>query len=196
MDSVAALVLAAGDSSRLGLRKQLLPYQGDTLLSRTISACTASRVNRVVVVVGAYREEISQSIASHPVAIVRNEDWSSGIGTSISRGIDFLSSQQRLVDAAVIVLCDQPYLSTEFIDGLLDCRLNSGMPIVAAEYGGTFGVPALFDRRFFPELSLLRKTGAKQTIAAHLSEVHLVPFQQGEIDIDTLHDYQSLLARS
>lgn len=175
----AVIILAAGDSTRLGQPKQLLPFRGRPLLSHAIE--TASAVGPPFVVLGAIRAVVSNAI------IVKNLAWSEGMASSIRAGIAALP---REIDGAILMTCDQPLISSDFLRRLA----NSG-PIAAAEYNNTIGVPAYFSREFFSQLLNLKgKAGAKSVLLAHVEKLKRLPCPEAARDIDTLEDYRSLSA--
>ncbi|OUL20169.1 4-diphosphocytidyl-2C-methyl-D-erythritol synthase [Nostoc sp. RF31YmG] len=193
--TIAIMILAAGASTRMGTPKQLLHYQGRSLVQYITEIAIASVCNPVIVVLGAYSEQIRPQINHLPVSIVENLDWAWGMSASINSGIQFLHNLSQNIEAVVIVLCDQPFLSPQIINQLVDAYYSTKKPIVACEYAGTLGVPALFSKIFFSELAELQGTsGAKKVIHNNLSQVFSIPFNQGNIDIDTPKDYQNLLS--
>ena len=187
--SVAALVLAAGGSARLGQPKQLLPYQGQSLVRRAVAAAIAGGCFPVAVVVGLEHVEIAAELRSLVVRLVPNDSWADGIGSSLRAGVKALEA----CEAILILACDQPHLDAELIRRLLRIRAETGKSIVAASYAETLGIPVLFGRTYFGELlSLGDEQGAKSIIAAHPEEVARIDFPKGAVDIDTLEDYRKL----
>jgi CTP:molybdopterin cytidylyltransferase MocA len=168
---VAAVILAAGASSRFGQPKQLVRL----LLDRTIKAARGA-CSRVVLVTGAHR------IERDDLEIAPNEQWQRGIGTSIRAGVRTVVD----CDAVVLMTCDQPLVTQEHIQRLID----SGAEIAAADYSGTLGVPAFFARSQFANLLTLGDNeGAKKIIFANKSIVAKIPMPQAAIDIDTPRDF-------
>ncbi|MFL6531086.1 MAG: NTP transferase domain-containing protein [Chthoniobacterales bacterium] len=168
---VAAVILAAGESSRLGEPKQLVSLGGETLLERAIKAA-GDASSRVVVVVGAQRSD------RNDVDIVVNGRWQQGLGTSIRAGV----AQAQDCDAVILMTCDQPLVTATHLRALIDARSE----IAAAEYSGTLGIPAFFARSQFENLLALRDDeGAKKIIFANESIVAKVPMPEAAIDIDT-----------
>jgi len=183
---VGVIVLAAGRSQRFGRPKQLLLYDGQTLVRRAARAALAVR-GRVVVVAGREQEMIGLELLGLPVTVVPNDDWERGIGSSVRCGLEALPE----CDAAVIVACDQPRVDGSVIQQLIAEHAKSGKPIVASAYAGTLGVPALFGQEIFAELrSLPDGQGAKSIILRHRDEVATVDFPAGALDIDTPEDYE------
>ncbi|MDZ8137334.1 MAG: nucleotidyltransferase family protein [Nostoc sp. DedQUE04] len=193
--TIAVMILAAGASTRMGTPKQLLLYQGRSFLQYITEIAIASVCQPVVVVLGANAEQIHPQIKQLPVKVVKNLDWASGMSTSIKSGIEFLNNLPQKIEAVVITLCDQPFVSPQIINQLVDAYYSTKKPIIACEYGDTLGVPALFSQTFFSELAALKETsGAKKVINHNLNEVFSIPFPLGDIDIDTPKDYEQLLS--
>ena len=192
---VGLVILAAGASARLGQPKQLLPYRGRTLLRHAAETAVASNCRPVVVVLGAHVAQLEGEVQDLPVHVAENPRWILGMSTSLHAGLGLLTTLQPEVGAAVITLCDQPLLSVRTIHALVKAHRDARHLIVASEYGGVLGVPALFDRTLFGELLALTGTdGAKQIIARHPADVCGVPFPEGAMDIDTPEDYDQLRA--
>ena len=188
--SIAIIVLAAGASTRLGAPKQLLKYNGITLLRRTVETVLLSKTKSVHMVFGFEAEKMKSEIAGLPVDVVVNPNWQRGISTSIHSGI---LSLEPNIDAAIIVLCDQPKLSTDILNTLIDTYTSTRTPVVTCKYAGTVGVPAMFDRRIFTELlSLEGNLGAKKIIERYMKERIEIDFLGGEIDIDTIADQKQI----
>ncbi|MDJ0731409.1 MAG: nucleotidyltransferase family protein [Crocosphaera sp.] len=190
---IPIIILAAGSSTRMGTAKQLLPYQGITLLGHTIKIAIASVCHPVVVVLGANADKIRPEIDEDAILVVENPSWFLGMGSSIRQGILSLLQSSQTIEAAIITVCDQPFLSTELINDLVVTYHNSKKSIIACQYADTYGVPVLFQSKFFSELaSLNEKEGAKKLIKKYENDVLTISFPQGVIDIDTPQDYQQL----
>jgi molybdenum cofactor cytidylyltransferase len=197
MRSVAALILAAGGSSRFGRPKQLISYQGETLITRAVGVAGEAGCAPLAVVLGGSGAEIAFELNSSSVLIVQNNDWQLGLGTSIRAGVLSILTSEPDIDAIVLLACDQPLVGATTIAALIAEQPRSGKPIVASQYADTLGVPALFTQPLFGELlALPDDSGAKPLIEAHLGEVAAVAFENGAIDIDTPADLDRLLADS
>ncbi|MBD2580449.1 nucleotidyltransferase family protein [Oscillatoria sp. FACHB-1406] len=193
--SIAIIILAAGASTRMGKAKQLLEYNGRSLIQHAVEVATASVCHPVIVVLGAYCDRIKPEIAAS-VKTIENPLWHQGMGTSIRMGIETLSRSYSQTEAAILMLCDQPFVSPHLIEQLIDVYRTTSAPIVASEYTQVIGVPALFDRSFFTQLTALSgDMGARKIIQKYIRQVARVSFPQGIIDIDTPHDYSSAIAK-
>ena len=191
MPNIGAVILAAGESSRLGQPKQLVQFRGKSLVRRAADAATEAGCSSITIVLGSDSKKIEDELAGTGVAIVKNENWRAGIGTSIRAGVQNLLSQAPNLEAIVLLVCDQPFVDARVIKGLIELRQKTNKSIVASAYSGTLGVPALFNRSCFQELLALGDdTGAKSIIMRNRERVAEFPFPQGEIDIDTVADYE------
>ncbi|HEY9402659.1 MAG TPA: nucleotidyltransferase family protein [Pyrinomonadaceae bacterium] len=193
---VGAIVLAAGSSSRMGCPKQTLQYRGESLLRRAALAALGAECRPVIVVTGANAELSRRELDGLDVREVLNALWETGMASSVRAGVEGLVNADADVDAAVLLLCDQPHVTADIISGLIAAHRANGRIVVASTYGGSFGVPALFGRSLFDELARLEGTaGAKQVIKRHASEAHFLPFPCGEVDVDTPDDFSRLIER-
>jgi len=191
----ALIVLAAGESARLGQPKQNLVFEDQTLLERAIEAGLKSDCNPVIVVLGAHADRIDISNKNPKLKIIHNPSWKEGMSSSIRAGINEIN-ESGSVDSAVIMLCDQPFVTPELLNKLLLKKAETGKPVVACSYQGINGVPALFERSLFGELSTLAgNEGAKKIIMKHKNEAATIPFEKGSIDIDTSEDYDRLIGK-
>ena len=191
--SVAAVVLAAGPSTRMGQPKQLLEFRGEILLKRAALSALEAGCRPVVVVTGAYADISRKALRGIDVIEARNEQWKLGIGSSVRAGVEAVIEAAPGVDAVVLMLCDQPFATREVIARLIKSRHETGRAIIASSYAESYGAPALFSREHFVELSALSAdVGAKHIIQKHLARVHIVPFPEGKIDIDTPEDFAQL----
>jgi len=189
----SAIILAAGRSSRLGKPKQLLNYQGKTLLEHTIHAVKESSVQSIILVLGSGFESVINEIDINGLHIIKNDNWETGIASSIVSGINALYDIAPLPDAAILMVCDQPFVTGSLLDELIAAQKTTGKPIIASKYEDTIGTPALFHKSFFLQLIGLKgDSGAKKIMQQYPDEVTTISFPLGSIDIDTPDDYESL----
>ena len=192
--SAACIVLAAGGSTRLGSPKQLLVYEGKTLLRRAAEAALATVCRPVVVVLGAGAEAHRTELAGLDVRTVLNPDWHRGMGSSVRLGMSALENEAP-ADAVLLTLCDQPFVGKPALDRLIHAW-NGGQKhsIAAAAYNETLGVPAVFGREHFDELATLPDTsGAKPVLQRHAARVAVVPTPEAATDIDTREQYERII---
>jgi molybdenum cofactor cytidylyltransferase len=128
--------------------------------------------------------------------IVTNENWETGMASSIVKGICYIKEKYPKVDGVIIVVGDQPYLNETQIHQLINSQNKTGLPIVACSYAGIIGTPALFYKSVFPELlGLNGDVGAKKIIEKRMQDVVTISFDNGVIDIDTEEDYMNLIKK-
>jgi molybdenum cofactor cytidylyltransferase len=189
------ILLAAGSSSRLGRAKQLIEFQGKTLIQKAIDEANKSQSDCLVVVLGANAGLIQTGFESSNTPFIINSDWQQGMSSSMQAGLHFLMAKEA-IDQVLLMLCDQPFVDASLLDQLITAKETSGKGIVAAAYSNTLGVPALFDKRYFEELlQLTGSEGAKKVIFNNQAEVHALDFPLGEVDLDTEEDVSEFLSR-
>ncbi|RYU82791.1 nucleotidyltransferase family protein [Hymenobacter persicinus] len=195
MASFPVLLLAAGASSRLGRPKQLLVFEGQTLLRRAAeTAVAAAAGGPVVVVTGAQHDALLPELTGLPLQVVRCAQWEQGMGASLQAGLAALEATGP-VPSVAIMLCDQPFVTPALLRELAETHVASGQPIVASAYDGTRGVPVFFSAAALPWLrELPASAGAGQLLRQHPQLVATVSFAAGAVDVDTADQYAALLA--
>jgi molybdenum cofactor cytidylyltransferase len=190
-EKLSILILAAGNSSRLGSPKQLVEFEGKTLIERiTETALSISEV--VLVVLGGNSEQILPKLErfEDSISTVFNPDWQEGMGTSIRFGVEHLTEKSDLI---LILLSDQPFISKVLLQNMLQTYANLQNPIITCVYNNTLGVPILFDKSIFPELlELSGNKGAKSFLHLYKDKISTIDFPEGIIDIDTIEDVEKL----
>ncbi len=192
---IGIILLAAGNSSRMGRNKLKYVHQGKTILENVVNEALDSMVQKTLVVLGAYEEENRQLISSRNVESVFNKNWQDGIGNSIKFGLKEIIKKEAELNAVIISVCDQPYLTKEVFDGLINTYKITGKKIIASVYNNSYGVPVLYDKILFNELlNIPDEHGAKRYIIKKAKKEMLgsVSFPKGEIDIDTIEDLQKI----
>ncbi|WP_268033935.1 nucleotidyltransferase family protein [Algoriphagus sp. PAP.12] len=185
------LILAAGSSSRLGKPKQLLKFQDETLLEKTIKSAQEAILGPVIVVLGCQSDLIKDSLKIDGIKWIVNQKWESGMASSLQVGLNFLIENES-PDQVILLLSDQPYVSPELIHQLITEKENSVKGIAASSYADTIGVPAIIEKKYFSELLNLKgDQGAKKVIKHHLDDLIQIPFEKGKIDIDTQADWEN-----
>jgi molybdenum cofactor cytidylyltransferase len=188
------IILAAGNSSRLGRPKQLLEYNGYTLLRNTIINAKLVPNSLVVVVTGAYKPLMDKELSYTAAKVVHNADWEAGMASSIVIGLHKLLALNRDITTSIFTVCDQPFVTAEIFKGLQQQYITTEKGIVASAYAETLGTPVLFSKKYFSYLlSLNGHEGAKKILSAFSDDVAAVTFEKGAIDIDTIDDYNNLI---
>jgi molybdenum cofactor cytidylyltransferase len=190
---VGCAVLAAGCSARLGRPKQLVVFEGETLVRRAVSAACASLCDDVVAILGAYAPLVEGELAGSRAQVVKSQ-WRMGIGASIAAAAQW--SHAHAHDALVLAVCDQPRLTREPLDALVNAWLaSSPESSVASVYSGVLGVPALFPGARFHELMALDPSRGASALLRGAANVVQVAWPDGALDVDTESDLERLLLR-
>lgn len=194
MHNCAIVILAAGNSSRLGSIKQLLSYNSQTLLEHVIDEAAKAQLNPIVVVTGAFENDVSKVINRQKAQIVFNDRWQEGMASGIVAGISKVQLMDKDIENIIIAVCDQPFVTAVLFRQLIFKRKESGKNIIACSYAGTIGTPVLFNKKYFKKLLVLKgEEGAKKILRFCADDIGVVAFPLGNIDIDTDEDYKKLI---
>ena len=197
---IAAIILAAGSSSRMGdgRHKLLLPLGSRAVLTHVVSAALASQAQPIIVVLGHQAEQVRASISEytlHPaLTLIENPDYLQGMSSSLHAGIRALMTDH--IDGAIILLGDQPLMTPQIIDRLIETKRTTGQPIIAPLYSGKRGNPVLFDAILFPELlGVTGDEGGRRVIERHRQEIATVEVTDAmaSYDVDTWEAYQRVV---
>lgn len=187
---VAAVVVAAGSSSRMTAVKQLLPWKDTTMLGYVIKQLKEAGAAHVFVVLGAQQKEILNKIDASNITIIHNDNWPQGMGTSIAKTITYLMDKQLDYDGLLVAACDQPLIKLDHYKKLINSCINSGR-IITSSYSGGSGIPVVFDKIYFSELSTLAEdVGAKSIVKKHLDRLIQIDAPEAAIDLDTEERYE------
>jgi molybdenum cofactor cytidylyltransferase len=189
---ISAVLLAAGQSKRLGTNKLLLDIGGETVLDRAVKALLQSRVDEVLVVVGFEAGRMSRRLRGKPVRLVLNRHHQEGMASSLRAGITHTA---RSTHGVVIGLADQPWLTSDTINRLVDAYRETSKGIVCPTYGGMRGHPVIFNMKRYREtlLSLRGDIGGRSVVGAHQDDLLEVPVDSPGVirDIDFWEDYET-----
>lgn len=193
---IGIVILAAGASTRMGHPKQLLKWQGETLIRRIVNAALAT-ASPTLVVLGANAARIRPEVPNKPILIVENKDWQQGMSTSVRVGLQVLLEAHPALAAVLFLLTDQPFVTADYLRYFISRFPSNDASILASAYDDRLGVPALFARRWFGALMELQgDQGARSIIRRHPEAVQAVPFPKGKFDLDTPEDFARLIADS
>jgi len=190
---ISAILLAAGQSKRMGEPKQLMPFRQSTIVEQAIDNLLGSAVNEVIVVVGYRAEDVIKAIAAKPIKLAVNPDYEHGMSTSIIVGLKRLHSE---VEAVMLALGDQPLVNSQTINRLIDEFRDHDKGIAIPTYQGRRGHPIIFAIKYKEQLLKLKgDVGGRQIIKDHPNDVLEVAVNAESIiaDFDTRSDYQSRL---
>jgi molybdenum cofactor cytidylyltransferase len=189
---IIAVVLSAGESSRMGRPKALLPIQGQKFIERIIRVIGQSRVGRTIVVLGHHADQLRGKIEHLPVEVVINPDYRSGQLSSLQAAIRHISDDDRC-DGMLVHLVDHPFIDVALVDALIESFFETKKMIVVPRYKGKRGHPVIFSRELFGELlNAPLDQGAKAVVNAHRQETLEIEWQDEGItlDIDTPELYR------
>jgi CTP:molybdopterin cytidylyltransferase MocA len=186
---VAAVVLAAGASRRLGQAKQLIQVEGESLLHRTARLALAAGCAPVCVVLGFDAARMRGEVAELAVEVLVNEGWAEGMGSSLRCGV----AGVRDADAVLVLVCDQPRLPAGHLQALLALHKDGDAPITASAYGGRAGVPAVFGAEVLAELLAVEgDRGAREVIRRDAGRVQSIVWPEGILDVDLPADLKRM----
>lgn len=186
------IILAAGASKRLGKPKQLLRFEKHTLLERIAKTALKTEF-QTLIVLGANAEIIKDSIEHLSVKFVMNENWQTGMSSSVVKGLQESLKQNPDLSGVILLLCDQPFITKETILRLVRIQGKTRKSIVASQYENTVGVPTLFMREVFDQLLKLKgDTGAKPIIKKHIKSLAKSDAPEAAFDVDTADDLEKL----
>jgi len=192
--NVAAVILAAGASSRMGQPKQVLQVEGTSLIRRAALAALGSKVMYTVVVTGAAHDLVLAEIGDLPVRIVHNPDHQQGMSTSLRAGIQAVSADET-VQAAIVMLADQPFVDSAVVNGLLELYAQTKARIARPRYAEQPGNPVLWDASLFDDLAAQTgDQGGRSLLQEHRSEIAWLdlPDPRVQLDVDTPEAYAAL----
>ena len=192
--NIAIVILAAGESSRMGTPKQLLKWENTTLLGHTIETAKALCQTKTIVILGANAERIKPDIKHYQVEVLKNKEWRFGLGNSIAFGVNYILENGSNIDGVLIMLADQPLIDQTYLDTLISAFKAGKQQIIASKYKNQKqGVPVLFDATYFQELTQLNDDkGAKTILQKYSEKVSVINAEKLVSDIDTLEDYERL----
>jgi molybdenum cofactor cytidylyltransferase len=193
MIKTGIIILAAGESNRLGYPKQIAKYKDKTLLQLAIDAANGCEAHKRVLVLGANRDEIKKTFPGSSIPNIPNPHFEKGMSSSLKIGLEYMLKFDQ-PDQILIMLCDQPFVDSKILNKLITTQAKEGKGIVACAYSKTVGVPILFGKAYFKELMELKgDEGAKKIAQLHEEDLVTISFPQGKIDIDTEEDLEELL---
>ncbi len=189
--NIAIIILAAGESKRMGVPKQLLDIRGESMLKKLIHSALDTSCFPITVVLGAHKSAIVPGLKDMPINIADNPHWQTGMASSVKMGLVGTYLISNTIDAVIIITADMPDIDKKVIENLvLASKNNPEKEIIASHYGEVKGVPALFRRSMFESLLDLKgDEGARKLIRDNADKVLLVEIGTCGEDLDTKEDY-------
>lgn len=180
-------------SGREAIPKMLLSFNGKTLLQHAIDEIKKLHNNKLLIVTGCYHAILKEILEQQQIEFVQNEKWKEGMGSSIQTGINHMLTHCSEATSVIILVCDQPFISADLLQQMMDTKNKSGKGITACTYNDTIGTPVLFDKKYFDQLVMLSgQTGAKKLVQRFAADTATVDFPLGAVDIDTPEDFEKL----
>ncbi len=206
--SIAAIILAAGSSSRMEKQqhKLLLPLGNRPVIAHVLEAALASQAQPILVILGHQAEQVRSALTSLPtnnktLFFIENPHYKQGMSTSLHTGLQAIQQINReasaTIDGVLILLGDQPLITAQVIDTLIAARDATEKQIVAAMYNGKRGNPVIFGARLFPELmTVTGDEGGRSVLAQHREDVANIEIGDplANSDVDTWSAYQQVIA--
>jgi molybdenum cofactor cytidylyltransferase len=193
---IAGIILAAGTATRMGKTKQLLPYEGTTLLGRVMENAAQSDLDELIVVLGHDAGTIIKTIDFSDITVIINKDYAKGQSTSLIKGLGAVSGSSA---GAMFLLSDQPLITAGIMNRMITAFQTSKAPMIIPFYKGRRGNPVIISRPLFPKLmSLSSDTGARVMFEEYKDTLLKLNIENDAIlfDVDTPVDYENLLVRS
>ena len=178
----------------MGRPKLTLPVSGKPMLEKTLDIYRRALVDRVVVVLGAHAAKIKKAVKFEEEIVILNPLYRNGMSGSLRLG---LKAVEKDADAMIVALGDQPFLSPDTINSMIEAYSRTNAPVVVPAYRGVRGNPVLFDRSLFPEIKRIRgDKGAKSVVERHRESLREVAVEDSGvlIDVDTPSDYSKALS--
>lgn len=190
----AQIILSAGEAKRMGYPKQLLQWQGETLIERAIrTAQEAGVADEIIVVLGAHYEKIQKVIADKEITVVINADWQQGMSSSLRAGLQQMLQQNRVWPGVLVTLVDQPLIEAMHLISLYQIWKDNPHGLAAARYNDQLGVPALFGRSYFEELlSLPGHQGARAILRRDADHAAAIDMPAAAMDVDTPEEWEKV----
>ena len=203
LPSISGILLAAGLSTRMGQPKQLLPFGESTIVETVIDNMLGAKFNEVIVVVGHCAEQVQDILGERPVKIVFNSNYHDGMLTSAQTGIrslNFANARNKSNrDAFSLMLVDQPFITSELTDKVIDAYGQTDKGIVLPSYNYKRGHPVIFHHRYANDILALgtESGGVRSLFKSHSEDIHYVNVDTDDVlrDIDYREDYERALQR-
>lgn len=192
---ICVVILAAGESKRLGQAKQFLKFKGTSFIRNIVDQCRQLDVYDTLMITGSLHSQLQEEFKDDELRLYYNKDYKEGMHSSLIKGIELVSIRNE-IDACLIVLCDQPLVDVSHYQVMIQEAKKRDQQIIATSYADNFGAPAIFKKSLFKTFGKIKKgSGAKLIIEENRDIAHFIKCEAAGFDVDTLDDYQQLLKR-
>lgn len=198
MSDFGVIILAAGGSTRMGRPKQLLKIKGQTLIRKTVETALSIQANPIVAVLGNAFEAINEEIADLKISTAHNTEWQKGMAGSLRIGVQRFRRLAPETKAVLLLLCDQPLITPDYLQQLYLEWQTTKMDAVASAYKGIKGVPAIFKTSILQQFTATEGDFGARHLIKQLEQagrLSALDFPAGAIDLDTPDEYQQFLDR-
>lgn len=196
MKGLSVIILAAGAARRMNQAKMLLPFEKSTILETILEKAKEINPDQICIVTGFYHDEIVAKVQDDQIKFVYNEHWQDGMSESIKKGLAYLISLDPTMEFVMILVADQPFITSVLLQEMIKLQRLTNKGIVAASYAGIAGTPVLFRESHFSNLEkLMGDKGARSILQQYQDDLSTIDFPLGEIDIDTEADYNKILPK-
>jgi molybdenum cofactor cytidylyltransferase len=193
---IAAIILAAGESKRMGQPKMSLPWGETTVLGQVISVYQSAGIEDILVVTGSAHDQVTEIVTRYKARSIFNENFSKGeMLSSLQRGLEFLLSEEETVEASLVGLGDQPQVQTRCVQLICETFQDTGANLIVPSFQMRRGHPWLVERSLWSEiLEMSPSQSPRDFLNKHADEIRYVEVDTSSIlaDLDTLQDYQRL----
>ncbi len=194
MKKPTILILAAGNSSRMGSQKQLLPFKKSTLLGTVIQQCIATNTEDIYCVLGANATEIEAKNCNTKIHFIHNTNYLRGLSTSIVKAVEVIIKKEPETSSILIVLADQPFITEAYLNQYLNLHKQKSSQVIATTYPDKIGVPALFPKKYLDALLSLKGDYGAKKLLVDIEDKLLITLPEDILtDIDTQEDYTQAL---
>jgi len=188
---LAIVILAAGQSKRMGEPKAFIKIEGQTLLDRTISNANATKARTIYLVTGAYHEQMIGIAQNQKLEVIYNNNWQEGMASSLRKAIEIIG-QIPQIQGVLVLLIDQPFVDAPLLKKLIDGFNENPSQPIASFYKNVNGVPAIFPRSMWKDLLELKGDKGARQLLNQREDVVSIPFENGAIDLDFPTDFEQL----
>lgn len=192
---IAAIILAAGSSSRMSKPKQLLYYKGKSMINNLAQQISTLETDTTICITGYLKNEIEEELKDYNFKFLHNSNYNQGMSSSLKTAVSHIIDSE--IDALLVTLSDQPLIPTTHYQNIIHASNDNSIEIVTTSFNKTYGAPTLFKKSLFQDLLKLNaQQGAKSIIKKHREKAIFLDCGEAMYDVDTDEDYMKLTKRA